>query len=307
MPDHLVAPTSLVHHSRRSMRIAPVVLGLLAAALDATPSVAEESDATRYFFGRLGDRRIVLTLEFRQQALKESPNSFYQYNIFGEYFYLDEDRAVPKYLQGRWRPEAKLLALEEYRQAFHRNRMKASDSYTERKEQTGFFAGEMTDMPAWASDIASKYQVRGTWIQTDRLLHHDFYLGGDHHAKTRAEFELREGGSHLIQMVSGKFTCGAAALLSTRSFDIDMDKGNVSGMSWAGERCSVNGADLTQNRGALGTVLTGVFGSQKAECVVKVLNLDTHLFVAAGPWMCPCKGVLLVDKASGKCHDLWPQ
>jgi hypothetical protein len=64
---------------------------------------------------------------------------------------------------------------------------------------------------------------------------------------------------------------------------------------------------LTQHRGSLGTILKGAYGPQKQECEIKVLNMNTHLFVAAGPWMCPCKGAALVEKASGTCHNLWPK
>jgi hypothetical protein len=208
------------------------------AVLAANTSQADEGDVTRYFSGRIGKRPIVVTIEFRQEALKRRPLPLYEHNIFGEYFFLDEDAPLPRYLQGRWHPEANLLALEEYRQAFHPNHGRPRDSRKERKEQTGFFAGQVIEAPPWSNDAASKYRVEGMWFQTKSLSHYAFYIGHNQRAKNHMEFEFREGGAYLSQLLSGKFKC--PQMLDTPSFEIEVDKGDVRAFSWTNERCTAN-------------------------------------------------------------------
>src|SRR6266850_3712575 len=162
----------------------------------------------------------------------------------------------------------------------------------------------MTDLPSWSLDVASTYQVHGMWIQTNKLSHYAFYLGYSQHAEKHVEFEFREGGARLSQLLSGKFRC--PQMLNTPSLEIEVDKGNAIAFSWTNERCAANLVEMTQQRGSVGTVLKGAYGPQKQECDIRVLNMNTHLFVAAGPFMCPCKGALLVEKASGACHNFWP-
>jgi hypothetical protein len=277
----------------------------LIALLSASTSQAEDADVTRYFSGRIGDRPIVVTLEFREQTLKRKPQPLYQDNISGEYFFLDETAPLPRYLKGRWHPEAKLIALEEYRQTFHPNQHKPYDSSTARQEQTGFFAGEMRELPSWSLDVASRYHVEGMWIQTNKLSHYAFYLGHSQHATRHVEFEFREGGARLSQLLSGSFSC--SQMLNTPSLELEVDKGTVRAFSWRNERCAANLTDMTQHRGSLGTVLKGAYGPQKQKCDIRVLNMNTHIFVAAGPFMCPCRGAWLVEKASGACHNFWPR
>jgi hypothetical protein len=179
---------ALQKDSAKAARSIACLLAVTALLIETT-SQASNVDVTRYFAGRIGDRPIVVTLEFRQQELERKPQPLYQDNIIGEYFFLDENAPLPRYLKGRWHPGANLIALEEYRQAFYPNQYRPLDSYTEKKEQTGFFGGEITELPSWSLDVARKYQVRGMWIQTNKLSHYAFYLGHSQHATNHVEFE----------------------------------------------------------------------------------------------------------------------
>ena len=259
------------------------------------PLWAQEGDVTRHFAGMLGRDAILLTLEFRADALKEGaqrPHSYY--NIHGAYFYVSEPRPTPQYLQGRWHADAGLIGLEAYRVVYH-------DAGSRRQqEQTAFLAG--TIETTWDK----RMRISGSWIETNALTFQAFYAGLDPKAKNRLEFSANEGGQP--GAVSGTHACR----LGSQTLDVSIKDSGLTSFALRQEAteqplrtCSLSHLDFDLSRTAAPLTLIGRPGSAGTACILSILNLGSRLLVSTEPWRCACRTRVVIDKASGRCFDLF--